>query len=501
MDAADSPEKVVLWEPQPGPQTSLITCPADDIFYGGARGGGKTDGVLGDWLIHAGTHGRHSGGIVIRRDTVQLEEMIARSQELFYPLGAKWHEQKKWWVMPGGARLKFRYLENDRDAMHYQGHSYTRIYPEEMTNFPTPGPIDKMRATLRSAHGIPCKVVGTGNPGGPGHQWVKERYIQPNPMGYQLFVIKLPKGKQITRCFIPAKLKDNLILTANDPDYEARLHLVGSDALVKAWLEGDWDAVEGAYFDCWSVRMILAPFKIPAHWTRFMSMDWGSARPYSVGWWAIAENEPIETEFGTIMLPRGSLIRYRELYGCARRQDGLAVPNVGVKQDPEQIAREIWAREPLDEVVAYRVGGIDMFDHSKGPSIAETMFRYVPENRKHLKVGMIWRKADTKRVPGWSQMRLRMNGFDNIPMIYVFGTCIDSIRTIPPLQHDPAKAEDLDTESEDHPADEWRYACMSRPMSLVKIKERRVLINPYSMDRLAPVVIKEQAQYSRYDLL
>jgi hypothetical protein len=86
-----------------------------------------------------------------------------------------------------------------------------------------------------------------------------------------------------------------------------------------------------------------------------------------------------------------------------------------------------------------------------------------------MKVGLYGiRPADNKRVTqkgalgGWDMMRQRLKG-DERPMIYTFHTCVDSIRTIPALQHDPDRPEDVDTDGEDHAGDEWRYACMSRP--------------------------------------
>ena len=78
-------------------------------------------------------------------------------------------------------------------------------------------------------------------------------------------------------------------------------------------------------------------------------------------------------------------------------------------------------------------------------------------------VGAKFRAADNSRVNGWDQVRSRLRGEDDRPMIYVFESCNDSIRTIPALQHDDAKIEDINTDMEDHAADEWRYACMSRP--------------------------------------
>src|SRR5262245_36603866 len=91
------------------------------------------------------------------------------------------------------------------------------------------------------------------------------------------------------RVFIPSKLRDNKFL---GPEYVANLQMVGNDSLVRAWLEGDWTVIEGAYFECWRYEQhVVEPFEVPAHWARFRSMDWGSAKPFSVGWWAIVSDD------------------------------------------------------------------------------------------------------------------------------------------------------------------------------------------------------------------
>jgi hypothetical protein len=176
----------ILWAPQEGPQMALIQCPIFEVFYGGARGGGKTEGSIGDWLEHSSKYGEDAVGIFVRRKFKQLAEVIARTKQIFPKLGAKYNEQKAEWRMGNGARLKFVYLERDSDAEEYQGHNYTRVYIEEVTNFPSPGPINKLRATLRSGAGVPVGMRLTGNPGGPGHNWVKDRYINPDPKGYKV---------------------------------------------------------------------------------------------------------------------------------------------------------------------------------------------------------------------------------------------------------------------------------------------------------------------------
>lgn len=289
----------VIWQPQPGPQTAVIQCPVFEVFYGGARGGGKTESSIGDWLEHSGTYGQDAIGIFFRRKYKQLAEVIARTKVLFPKIGAKYNEQRSEWVMSNGARLKFAYLENDVDAEEYQGHNYTRVYIEEVTNFPNPDPINKLRATLRSGAGVPCGMRLTGNPGGPGHSWVKKRYIDPDPRGYALItesceveidgVIRLVS---LDRVFIPAKLKDNALLLRNDPTYVLRLRQAGSEALVKAWLEGDWNIIDGAFFTEFTHDHILSSAwqkRIPPHTQRFRAHDWGSAKPFSTGWYAISD--------------------------------------------------------------------------------------------------------------------------------------------------------------------------------------------------------------------
>lgn len=459
MDGGAQPR--IVWRPQAGPQHAFVTCPLFEVVYGGARGGGKTDATLGDFALHAKRYGANAKGLFVRRTRVALEPTIERAKRIFTPLGGKWQEQKSRFAWPNGALLYFRYLERDEDADNYQGHDYTRVYVEELTQFRTPGPVDKLKATLRSAAGVPTGFRATCNPGGPGHTWVKARYIDPGPFK----IVRENFENQFTgaivelaRVFIPAKLSDNPLLLENDPLYVAKLQQSGSEQLVKAWLDGDWNIVEGAFFDRWSqARNVVKPFEIPKDWLRIRSMDWGSAKPFSVGWWAVAGDDHRLVDGRVI--PRGALVRYREWYGSTGK------PNEGLKLTAEQVGKGVKDREKGDKIT---LAALDpaAFAEDGGPSIASRM----------RAEGVAFKPADNKRVPGngamggWDQMRQRINGprdEDGKPlgpaMLFVFDTCRDFIRTVPVLQHDPDRPEDLDTDAEDHVADECRYACMSRP--------------------------------------
>lgn len=441
------PQRRVIWRPHPGPQTELLKCPAFEVFYGGARGGGKSDGILGEWLKHERKHGGNARALCVRRTREQLVDLIERAKQLFIPGGAKWHEQDKRFRWPSGATFRFSYLERDQDAEAVQGHNYTRVYVEELGNFPDPKPILKLMATLRSGAGVPVGFRATGNPGGPGQHWIKARYIDPAPMGWKVIKEQFDNpwtGEKVERerVYIPSRVSDNPSLGG---DYVANLQMQGSPELVRAWLEGDWSAIQGAFFPEFGLHHVIAPMELPGHWLRFRSFDWGSARPFSVGWYAVSDGEMPQ-------FPRGALVKYREWYGSNGQ------PNTGLKMTAEQVADGIREREEGD-TITFGVADPAIFTADGGPSHAERM----------MARGIIFRRGDNARVQragamgGWDQLRARLVGEDGRPMIYFFATCRDTIRTLPALQHDPDKPEDLDTDGEDHAADETRYACMGRP--------------------------------------
>src|SRR5262245_2188350 len=213
---AAAPQKII-WQAQPR-QAAFITCPADDVGFGGARGGGKSDALLGDWLSHEEHYGQDAIGIVLRRERTQLVELIERARVIFTPLGYNYKDVDKVFTGPKGGRLRFAYLERDGDAEAYQGHSYSRLYVEEMATFPSEGPIAKLTATLRSGAGVPCQMKSTMNAGGSGHHWVKARYrLDEYPQGMELFKFEWKSpftGKIVerTRIFIPSKVSDNRYL-------------------------------------------------------------------------------------------------------------------------------------------------------------------------------------------------------------------------------------------------------------------------------------------------
>jgi hypothetical protein len=446
----------VIWQPQPGTQDLLLECPMPENFFGGARGGGKTDGVLGKWLVKGAQFRADFNAVMFRRTTVSSADAIERSKQIYGALGGRFNETKHSWRMPHGGRVGFGYLDSVEDAMEYQGRNLTDAWIEEAGQYLSPDPILRLFGVLRSSAGVPTQLVLTGNPGGPGQGWIRERYAMvPFPRLGHVLTRSLPDGSRHKVAVIPSRLADNQLLMHADPTYAQRLMMVGNAKLVSAWLDGDWNAIEGAFFDEWDEkRHVVKPFAVPAGWLRFRAMDWGSASPFSVGWWAVCGDD-YRCEDGRL-IPRGALVRYREWYGASQ-------PGSGLKLSAEEVGRGIKQREQ-GEAIAYGVLDPSAFAESGGPSIAE-MMRRIDGNS-----GPRFRPADNSRVgargamSGWMALRSRLKGnADGHPMLFVFSTSTALIRTLPLLQHDPARPEDLDTQMEDHAADEARYACLSRP--------------------------------------
>lgn len=464
------------WFPQDGPQSLAVSCPANLILYGGARGGGKTDCAIGRQILGALRYGYKWNGLFIRKNYKYFKELRRRIKELIMlglPAELKGGDQQtNTLAFKNGATVSLTAVPRSDMLDFFQGQQFTEVSIEEACQFPfIETMIEMLKGCMRSPHGVPCSMFLTANPGGPGHQAVKVRFVSPFPAGLR----QIKADDDMTTVFIPSKVRDNKILCSQDPGYVSNLESIRDPAVRKAWLEGDWDVVAGGFFDdIWRDHLHwIRPFRVPMHWPRLMGFDWGSAKPFSVGWWAVSGGEYI-SEAGR-KFPRGSLIRIREWYGCVRGRS-----DVGLRLDSTEIAeriREIEKKEGDRLLGSGGKEGIDriadpaIFKQEDGPSIAEKM----------AKRGIIFRRGDNKRIPGWDSARQYMKGEvihtewgvdrngnrfivseEYEPHLYVFDTCHDFRRTVPSLARDEHDYEDIDTDQEDHIADEFRYITQSR---------------------------------------
>ena len=424
----------IIFEPNKGPQTNFLAASEREVFYGGARGGGKSYAMLIDPLRYCDK--QHHRALLLRRSMPELRDMINHSQRLYskaYP-GTKWREQEKEWRFPSGARIEFGYAENLTDVLRYQGQSYTWIGVDELPQYPTPEIYNFLRSSLRSIDPeIPVFMRATGNPGNIGSGWVKDMFIDPSEPGkpFDVIVDTMIGEKKITRRFIPAKLYDNPYLTQTD-DYLIMLSSL-PEVQRKQFLEGDWNAFENSAFPEFDPLIhVTEPFEIPRNWHRFRTCDWGYASPACCLWIAI--------DFDN------NLWVYREFYTRRMTADIFAKKILEIEID-EYIRYGV-----LDSSTWARRGDV-------GPSIAETM----------IKEGCKWRPSDRSprsRINGKLELHKRFSIRERTeePSLKIFNTCRNLLRTLPLLPVDKNNPEDVDTNVEDHAYDALRYGAMSRPL-------------------------------------
>jgi len=425
----------IVWSPQKGPQEMLVNCPITLIGYGGARGGGKTDGVLGKFAVKQEQLGDAFNAIFFRKELPQADDLIERAKQIYLPLNAHWQDQKKQFTFPNGGRLRFRPLADDADAEKYQGQNLSDCAIEEAGNYANPSPIFKLFGALRG-NGNP-QIILTFNPGGVGHSWLKELFVKPAPNGKKILVKSLPNGSSFDYIYIPSRIGDNRILLAQDPEYINRLHMVGSPELVRAWLEGDFEIHEGSYFPEFSSRSIIAPFNIPKHWPRYLGYDWGYRSPFAAVWGAVSSGR--DDHGNEVPYPKGAIIIYREMHGK------------GV-DNKEQAARI--AAAGRDEKV-HAAADPSIFNTQGGPSIADQMHS-VFASYGHPQ----FRPADNDRISGWSQIRQRLVA--KTPLLYITTNCPYLLETLPALSISKRNPEDADSEGDDHCCDALRYLCKER---------------------------------------
>lgn len=449
-------------------QSEAYLSTATEILYGGAAGGGKS-------------HLMRVGAIAWCTDIPGLQVYIFRrlSDDLlknhmegvtgFPALLSEWIDSglvkinwsKAFIEFWNGSKIHLCHCQYEKDVTKYQGAEIHVLMLDELTHF-----TEKIYRYLRGRcrmgalqlpkkyAGLFPRILGSANPGGIGHNWVKATFIDIAP---PLRITRQPKSEGgMLRQYIPAKLADNPTLLENDPDYVDRLEGLGNAALVKAMRDGDWNIVAGGMFDdVWDqVMHAVVPFDVPPGWRIDRSFDWGSSKPFSVGWWAETDGTDAVMRDGTRRsFPRGTLIRIAEWYGWnGKPNEGLRMLAVEVARGVLKVEREIG--------IAGRVksGPADsaIFDTQNGVCIADDM----------AKAGVKWEKADKgpgSRRNGWERMRKMLKAALQHPMeepgLLVFDTCRQFIRTVPVLPRDERQPDDIDTDAEDHVGDETRYRC------------------------------------------
>jgi len=463
-----------IWFPQPGSQEAFLRCPIFETLLAGNRGGGKTDVLLMDFAQHIGKgFGEEWKGILFRRTFPELDDIINKSTKWFKKIwpAAEYNKQAKTWVWPTGETLKFRHIKRPGEYWNYHGHAYPWIGFEELTTWPNSECYTPLFSLCRSTHPQVVKLCGiraTTNPYGPGHNWVKKRFHLPMAEGMLVGTVTKDARtdiredeKEKPRVAIRSSLAENKILLMANPGYVQTLRAAARNpAELAAWIEGSWDITSGGMFDdIWSEQTHVIP-NIPyillrkSGWFMNRAYDHGLSRPFSVGWWAQSNGNPIEMfgkKYGEVA---GDIFLFDEYYGCTGDE------NKGLNMPARDIARQI--REHEKEIgLRGRI--------KRGPADSAIFSKY--DGQKTVagdmrKEGVYWDGVDKSagsRVQGWQQIRTLLEG--SIPKqgtredkgLFVCERCTDWRRTVPNLPRNDKNLDDVNSEVEDHAGDMTRY--------------------------------------------
>lgn len=457
-------------------QAKVFNSEANEIFYGGAAGGGKSHLMRIAAILWA----MQIPGVQIyffRRQFVDIELNHLNGPTSFPVLlgpliksgHVQWHKGKYQFIFDNGSSIKLCHVQKDTDVQNYLGAEIHILIIDELSQF-TPTIYRFLRSRLRMV-GVPIpagvrgafpKILCGSNPGGPCHSFMKMSWINPSKPEE---VWRAPKEDGgLLRQFIPAKVFDNPALLESDPEYVNRLRGLGDPALVKAYLEGSFDIISGGMFDdIWSSNVhVVDPFSIPRGWRIDRAFDWGSARPFNVSWFAESDGSPAVLADGRQRTyPAGTVCQIGEWYGWNGK------PNEGLRLTPSEVAEGIVAIERgFGRVVHPGPADNRIFDSDDfGAAISDAM--------ADDKYKIEWTYSDKRpgsRKAGWQTIRNRLKHALQWPMelpgLFIFRNCTHMIRLLPEAvraQNDP---EDVDASFEDHCLDTLRYRLQSGSMQM-----------------------------------
>jgi hypothetical protein len=275
---------LIHWKPTTKQEEALVRAEFE-IFFGGARGGGKTDAGMA-FLLYDKDHPRYRA-LVIRKNSNDLNDWISRAKIMYRPTGAEFVKSEI--RFPNGGAIVLGHLKDDNAYEKYQGHEYHKMLIEELPQIPSEESYLKLISSCRST--IPelrPQVFTTGNPGGRGHKWVKLRFGLTGDTRNAIRTIDPKTGRP--RIFIPARVDDNPHIMENDPDYIKFLDGL-PDGLREQWRYGVWDDVDikGAYYGL-MIKQAKAEGRITSvHYDPALPVytvwDLGVSDTMSVGFW------------------------------------------------------------------------------------------------------------------------------------------------------------------------------------------------------------------------
>lgn len=410
------------YEPYPH-QWRFHMDPAMFRLLGGAAGGAKTWAQVAEayrlaWSMPG------SDGYVFREDGVQLKQSwISEALKLWPADEFRYNDTERKATFVNGSTVRFRHLLTEQAPYSYKSTQMDWLCVDELTELAFDRwwyLVSRLRTT--KAGWEPRMFAGT-NPGGRSHHEVKALWIDRDESFARDHRIDLNQFS-----FTPSLVTDNTALCARDPGYVSRLETLPDDE-AKALRWGLWDVFKGQFFKAWRADVhVVEPFTIPADWPRYRGIDAGSTAPFCCLWGALdGRTDPATLYIYREHYEREWLLRDHAAAIVAASDGESYRASVG---DPA-----MWSKTEADRT-------------SWASQLSAEGLRLTP--------------ADNDRLAGWQLLKRDLQHSDEKPpALKVFSTCHNLIRTLPALQHDKRRVEDLNTSDEDHAADALRYLRMA----------------------------------------
>lgn len=422
--------QIRMKEPQPKQTQALLTLSKYPVlFYGGAKGGGKS-WLIRYWMVLRRLKYPETNGVIIRKTYAELDANHIKKMWVEYPelMKAGFNSSKKELKFHNGSVLTFRHLANSTDVYNFQGAEYEDIALDECTQH-----TEEAFTTLRSSNrtvvkGISPRFLLTGNPGGIGHMWVKRLFIDKD---YSELEDPAEYG------FVQAKVHDNPILVENDPGYVKKLEALPEDKR-RAYLDGDWDVFEGQFFTEWrKEKHVIEPrYKLkemPTNFTYRIGWDEGNRAPRAVYILAQDNDGRVEVIW--------EYYRAGETVNKAALNIKTAWEVLGILDTLQERARIVF--DPSMKIKSNQTG------ISTAKVVSDIL-------------GVPMEPGNNDRLDGARRFK-DMLQHDKLtpPLMTVWSTCHNLIRTLPQLIYSDNGSEDVDTTVEDHAYDAVRYGLMS----------------------------------------
>ncbi len=436
-----------IWTPYPGMQTRMLQSIAYEILAGGARGPGKTDGGV-VWLAKPYLlENPRARALVIRKNSDDLADWLDRARYYYPRYGGVVTGKPGLIRFPSGYTIRTGHLKDENAYGKYQGQEYQRMVVEELTQIPSEKLYLQLLGSCRSTiPGIAPQILSTTNPGGPGHVWVKERFVDPAPPNATF--IGADTGR--TRVFFPGRVEDNPKLMKEDPGYMMYLDSLRAvdEELWKAWRLGDWNVFAGRFFrefrrDIHVVKQRVIKPELPI----IGGLDWGRTDPFSfhasiaymVKYSGADKTNPKDFAIRDYTFTR--ILTFQECYG--------------VEKSPGEWAKEIAEKINLDKLTWIQCDN-QIFNPLLDTSASIADQFYASDSRFYGKL----LPASKDRINGWENMHKWLSiAPDGFPYWLIMENCVNLIKEIPDLQHDDINVEDTMQGQGilDHASDESRY--------------------------------------------